>query len=153
LLRGRMPGRRTRRRGFEHRVELLVRPILLRMPRVDPLRHDAQADPPHRQARQAAEPGAAKRRAVITADALRQPILGERARKTWTRDRFGMTGQRVAAQHEATEAIPQGEGITVDAIPGAKFPFEIRRPDRVGRDAGIRAVSRREKQFPLAVPG
>src|SRR5688572_12526188 len=99
--------RRGRSRGvrLEHRMKLLMRAILFGMAEGDPLRDNPQAHPPDRESRQAGEAGARKGAPVITADALGQSILGERALEARTGGRVGRAGQRVAAQHEATEAI------------------------------------------------
>src|SRR5258706_5134663 len=65
--------------GFEHGMELLVRAILLRVAEGNPFGDNPEAHPPDRQPRQARDARARKGPAVITANALRQPILGERA--------------------------------------------------------------------------
>ena len=102
-----------------------MRAILLRMAERNPLRNNPQAHPPDREPRHACEAGARKGAAVIAANALGQPILGERALEARTGGSIGRGGQRVAAQHEATEAIAQRQRVTVDAITRAKLAFEI----------------------------
>src|SRR6185503_3018233 len=91
--------------GFEHRMKLFVRSILFRVAQCDPLRDDAEADPPDRQPRQAAQSGAGKRATVVAANALRQAVLGERALETPPGGRVGRPRQGVAPQHESAESV------------------------------------------------
>src|SRR5438270_10836335 len=72
-------GARGPRRHFclVNAVKLLVRTVFARPPGGDEFHHDPQLDPPRAQPRQARRPGASKRRAVIAADPLGQPMLGK----------------------------------------------------------------------------
>src|SRR5439155_1169499 len=107
LLRRRVARRGARRFRLEHGMKLFVRSILVRASEGDPLGDDAEADPPDRQPREAAEAGAGKRAAVVAPNALWQTVLSERAFKPPTRRRVGRPAQRVTAQHESAEPIPQ----------------------------------------------
>src|SRR5215212_9290657 len=65
LLRRRIARGWPRRFGFEHRMKLFVRSVLVRAAEGDSLRDNPEADPPHRQPGQAPEAGAGKRPAVV----------------------------------------------------------------------------------------
>ena len=88
LLRARVRGRRPRRVGFEHRMKLLVRAILLRMPERNALESDAQ--PIHhtdnRDRRRKPVPANGRR---CRCECRRQPVDGKRALKLRPRRRVG----------------------------------------------------------------
>jgi hypothetical protein len=64
--------RRGRRRFFlQGAMHALVPPVLLRLSRLDPLRHDPQLDPPHRQPRQSGDRRAGKGWPIVGANRLR----------------------------------------------------------------------------------
>ena len=129
----------TRRRGrprglrLQDRLKLFVGSVLLGMAGGDALGRDAQLDPPDAEPRQPRGRRARKRRAVIAANALRQPIVGKRARETATRRIVRVAGQRIASQHVTTEAVAQRERMAGDAVARARRAFEIRRPRAIGR--------------------
>src|SRR6478609_9285823 len=60
----------------------LMPPVLLRMPSCNPLRHDSQLHPPHRQARQPGNGSRCKRRPIVGSDRLRHAILAKHRFKT-----------------------------------------------------------------------
>src|SRR5262245_38391247 len=100
-------GRWSGRAGLQFAVKLLMGPVLLEMPDGNPLRHDAQADPPDGQPRQPPHAGARKRRPVIAADPRRQAVLRKRALEPWPCGRIGGPGEGVTPQHIPTEPVPQ----------------------------------------------
>src|SRR3954468_4153363 len=110
--------------GFEHRMELLVRAVLLGVPQGNALGHNPEAHPPHREPRQAPDAGARKRTPVIAPDALRQPIFSEGALKALARGCVGRAWQGVTAQHEATEAIAQRQRVAYTPSPVRKWPLK-----------------------------
>jgi len=123
-------------------MKLFVRSILVRAPEGDSFRDDPEADPPHRQPREAAESGAGKRPPVVAANALWQAVLGEGALEPPPRGRVGRTAQRVTAEHESAEPVTQRQRIAVHAIAGPKLPFEVRGPRLIDAgDGGDRRVA------------
>src|SRR5579871_1537538 len=110
----------------------LMPPVLLRMPSFNPLRHNPQLHPPHRQARQPGNGSRCKRRPIVGPDRLRHAILA----KARFEDR--LHSPRVCFLHRlAAEQIPAvgiGDRQRIDslAVPGSKPAFEIRAPHPVG---------------------
>src|SRR5262245_20277208 len=140
LLLGRaIRGRRSRRFRFQRARELLVRSLLLRVAQGDPLRLNAEANPPDRQVRQPRQTGRSKWPAVVAANPVGQPILGKRAREAVAHRRAVFRRQRVTPQRVATEPVAQGQRIAIDGIAGPELPFEVGRPHVVracGRQQG-----------------
>src|SRR5262245_17178222 len=102
-----------------------MRSVLFGMSRRDAFRNNAQADPPDRQRREAAQAGTGKGAAVVAANSVWQPVLGERARKSPLGLVDGAAQQPVAAEHEATEPISQRQRIAIHAIARSEFAFEV----------------------------
>src|SRR5712692_3130297 len=75
LLRGEVCGGRARGLVFESSVHALVPPVLLRFPRLDQFRQDAQAHPPGREAGESGQGVGGKGYAVVGADTLGEPIF------------------------------------------------------------------------------
>src|SRR5258707_1681609 len=73
-------GRRRRLgcRIFERSVHALMPAVLLRLGRLDPLRPDAELDPPQRQRRENSPPRPRKRGAVLRTDRSREAKLAQR---------------------------------------------------------------------------
>src|SRR5947199_2526359 len=94
--------RRARRFGFERAMHPLMHPVLLRRTALDPLRANAEVQPPDRERRQAAERVRGREgNAVIGANDARQPVVGEAALKA-ARDRGGAHAlEREPAEHAA----------------------------------------------------
>ena len=109
-------------------MELLVRAVLLGSAQADAFGDDAQPHPPDIQARQAPQPGAGKRAAVVTSNAHRQPELGKAPLEAAPRQPIAATEQRVAPQDVPAEAIAQRQRITIAVVPRAELAFEVRRP-------------------------
>src|SRR6516162_3513781 len=128
LLRRYAVGRRHRGLLLEGAVNPLVTAILLRLAGNDPLRPDAELEPPYRQPRQAARSGRGKRRTVVRTDRQRQPMLAERRLEDRPHmlgvgARHGLTAQQVTAVR-----IAQGERIAAPPVAGAKPALEIGTP-------------------------
>src|SRR5690348_400665 len=132
-------------------MKLLVGSILIWSTERDALGHDAQANPPHRQLRQPAESWTRERNAVVTADPLRQPILGKGTLKTPSRPRRRLPTQGITTQHESAESIPQRQRVAVDAVARQKLSFEVRGPCAIGlrdRRQRRRHADRRRRAAP-----
>src|SRR5918994_7932514 len=112
-------------------MKLLMRSILFGMARRDPFWDDAQADPPDRQRRQSGQPWTRKGQAVVTANPVRQPVLGERAGKPPLRRRDRAIDQAVTPQRVPTAAVPQRQWIAIHAVARPKLALEIGRPHLV----------------------
>src|SRR5206468_8593674 len=114
-----------------------------------PLRNNAESKPPHRQSRQAGEPAAGKRAAVVAANPLRQAVFGKCARQPTLRRRQQRPRQRITAQDIAAGGIPQRQGVTLNPIAGAELALEIDGPDFVdARDGDERC----RRDSPPAAP-
>src|SRR5436190_4176929 len=144
-------------------MKLFMGPVLFWMAGRDPLGDDAQAHPPDTELRQTAEARAREWTAIVTADPLRQPVVGKGAFEAASSRLPGSRAQRIAAEHEAAEAVAQRQRIAVRAITGPKFAFEIRCPHLVGptgrcerrpRHGGraVRATPWRDQAGPLQQP-
>ncbi len=70
---------RADRFAFEGAMHALVRPILLRLPREDALRLDAQPDPPDTQGRESVQACRGEGDAVVGANGTREAVLAEEA--------------------------------------------------------------------------
>jgi hypothetical protein len=99
--------RRPRRGGFEHAMKLLVGAILIGPSRRDVLEHDAQAEPRDIQLGEAGQAGASEWRAVVAANAVRQPKFGEHALDVALRAPEIGLSERATAQRKATRQIAQ----------------------------------------------
>jgi hypothetical protein len=110
-------------RGFalEDRMELLMRPVLFRMPRGNPFGVDAEANPPDGEAGEAPEAGSGKGRPVVAANAIGQAKGTEGVEEFVLGDGAGVGREGRAAQDIATGGIPQRKGIAERAVTGAEF--------------------------------
>ena len=115
----------------------LVPPVLLRMSRFDPLRHNPQLDPPHRQPRQTRQRRRCKRRPVVGPDRFRHSILAKGRFEDRLHPRRVRLLHRLAAQQIPAVRIRDGQRIDPLSIPRAKPAFEIRAPHPV-RSIGMR---------------
>ena len=116
----------------------LVRPVLLRTGRRDPLMDDPELHPPDAQRRQAVNRGRGEGRAVVGANRVRQSDGAKQRAKHRLDTGPANRGQRLTDQQHATVVIGDGQRITVAAIPGLELAFEVGRPDliRVRRVSG-----------------
>src|SRR5215471_128895 len=133
LLRRYAVGRRHRGLLLEGAVNPLVTAILLWLAGNDPLRPDAELEPPYRQPRQAARSGRGKRRTVVRTDRQRQPMLAEC--RLEDRPHMLVVGAHhcLTAQQVTAVRIAQGERIAAPPVAGAKPPLEIGAPHVIGR--------------------
>lgn len=126
-------------------MKALMAAILLRLARFDQLRPDAQANPPDRQARQAAQRRRRKRNAVIAAHHVGQAIALEHPQQRTTRLLVCRRGQRLAPERIAAPPVHDRQRVAVGARAETKLPLEINRPHGVRhvhwrvRRAGMRA--------------
>ena len=111
----------------------LVRAILLGVPWDNKLHANAQAHPPHAQARETSGPAAAKGRPVVDPDHSWQTIL----RKHTGQGRLGVDktwrAQKLHAEQVTALQISHGQRIAAAPVPGAKPALEIHRPNLVRR--------------------
>src|SRR5437667_2408995 len=153
LLRSEGASRRARGLGLERPVHPLVSPVLLGMRGLDELRMNAEADPPHGEGREAAQGTRGKRRAVIGADPLREAIALEEPEKHGPTRDDGRLEQAAAAEQETRRGVLDRKRVAVDAIAGAKLPFEIGGPDRIRlieRGVGTAVVKAAPRSAPAA---
>lgn len=107
--------------------------VLLRPPRLDPVRRDAELDPPHREPGEPADRLRRERRPVVDADGPRQPVLSEEAVEGPERAVLLHGLMPVAAEDEPGVRVADGKGEAVGAVAGLELPFVIGRPDVAGR--------------------
>src|SRR5207247_594142 len=153
LLRSKRAPRRARGLGLECFVHPLVSSVLLRVRRLDQLRMDAEPDPPDGECRQPAQGTGGKRRAVIGADSLRPAIAPEEPGKHGPTRGDRRLEQAAAAEQETRRGVLDRERVAVDAIAGAKLPFEIGGPDRIRlieRGVGAAVVKAAPRSTPAA---
>src|SRR6266567_2205655 len=124
--------RRLRGLGFQRAMHTLVPAVLLRMPGLDALGHDAQLDPPHRQTRQPGQRPRSKRRAVVGADGLRQAVLAESRFKNGLHAPGVGLLHRLTAQQLPAVRIGDRQRINALSIRGVEPAFEISAPHTVG---------------------
>ena len=98
---------------------------------MDQFRVDAEADPPHREQRQAPECGGGERHPVVRANDARQAVLLERAPEDRPSQDDRRGPQPVAGEQIPTVAIDEGERIIVGAVARLELPLEVGRPDPV----------------------
>src|SRR5262245_1227079 len=119
--------------ALERTVQAFMTPILLRTPRMNTLRNDAQLDPPQRQPGQAAQPTGSERFAVIGANGFGQPKMAKRPLAIRTGLTVGGAAQGIAAQEETARAIAQGQWVAKLSITHPKLAFEVGAPQLIGR--------------------
>src|SRR6266700_2308665 len=124
--------RRLRGLGFQRAMHTLVPAVLLRMPGLDALGHDAQLDPPHRQTRQPGQRPRSKRRAGVGADGLRQAVLAESRFKNGLHAPGVGLLHRLTAQQLPAVRIGDRQRINALSIRGVEPAFEISAPHTVG---------------------
>ncbi len=130
-LRPQVRRRRVRRLLPERQMHPLVAAVLLRRARINPLRPHRKLDQPHRKPAQATRAAARKRRSVVTAKNLRQPVFAKRRLQDRAhRRRVGPT-HSLATQQIAAPAVQQRERLAARAIAGTEPALEISRPNRI----------------------
>jgi hypothetical protein len=120
--------------GFtlEGSVHAFVASVLLGFTGLDKLGNDAETDPPDGELGDAAERVCGEGWAVVGPDPLRKAVLLEKPFEHGPCAPNGGPGKPVTGQQKATEAILDGEGITVAAIEGFELTLEVSGPDGVG---------------------
>ena len=109
----------------------LVRAILLRVGRQNPLVLNPQAQPPHVERRQAMERGRGERHAVVGTNRAREAVLPKQALEDRSHAGAPRGQQAVAAEQIAGVLIGDGQRIAVAAVVGAELAFEVGRPQVV----------------------
>jgi len=84
-------------------MHLFVRAVVLGMSRPHKLHRDAQAQPPHAQARQAQSAFATKRRAIVHPNHFGQTVTMKNWHKSPPHHRIALIGQEHHRQHKTTE--------------------------------------------------
>src|SRR3990172_6871283 len=127
-------------------VQPLQPPVLLGVAWGDPLRHDPQLYPPHRQGRQASQPRAGEGWPVVRADGPWEPIFPEgplqHSLDCWSPGLL----QAIAHQQVARGGVRHGQRVAPPSVSRPKPPLEVYRPDVVG------SVSRGEGLAPRGCP-
>src|SRR5688572_9676193 len=108
--------RRARSLALQRPMEALEAAVLLRLAGPDPVRHDAETDPPDRKSRQAADTGRRERRAVVAADAGGQAVLAERRLEHLARPALVGVRQDLAAQKVAAVTVDESQRVTELAV-------------------------------------
>jgi hypothetical protein len=114
-------------------MKTFVPAVLLGAAGRDAFRPNAETNPPHGEAAQTCQAGAAEGRTIVGADGGRETELakgrGEDIAHVWAiRLRGGAAAQQVAAI-----GVGNGEGIATLAVAGEKPAFEIGAPHVIGR--------------------
>ena len=120
-------------RALERAVHAFVTPVLLWPTRLDALGHDAQPDPPDRQARETGRAGARERHAVVGAQPLGQAVAAKHSLEGGPCLRTPCARQRPTVEQVARAVIHDGQGVAPALIPGEKLPLEVSTPQRIGR--------------------
>src|SRR6266700_4644686 len=106
--------------------------VLLRMPGLNPLRHNAEFDPPHRQPRQSGNRTGCKRRAVIGTDRTGHAVLAK-SRFEYGLHPYGVgLLHRLATQQVAAAAVRDGERVYALAVAGSHPALAIPGPLVIG---------------------
>src|SRR5277367_330272 len=137
LLRPPILRRRHRHFLLQRAMHALVPPVLLGMSRLNPLRHNPQLDPPHRQPRQSSNRRRGKRRSVVSPDRLRQAIFAERGFEDRLHPRRVRVLHRLAAQQIAAVRVADRQRIDALSVPRTEPALEVRAPHPV-RPVGMR---------------
>lgn len=117
---------RGRLGGFllERQMHALMATVLLRMPRLDALDVDPQAQPPHREARQAKQGiGAGKGSTVVSADRPGKPKFLENPLKDGKGERRLGVGERFTADQIPRGEVGDGQRITVATVCELELPL------------------------------
>src|SRR6185312_16460668 len=121
---------------FERQVHALMPAVLLRMTRPDAFDADAQAKPPHREAREIEQPvGRSEGNAIVGADGLRQTTLFEQALKGSKSGILGIRFHSFAQQQITRSMIGNRQRITVALVAEPELAFIVSASQRVGAGA------------------
>jgi hypothetical protein len=135
LLSSQVTRSRSRRLGFQYPMHLLVRPVLLRMPRGREFDANPQSRPPSAQSRKPRRTNRSKGRTIVHADDLGISLLPKQTQKN-PPDWFPvLIFQQAHAQQISTELIPHSQWFHSLAILSPKPTFEVHRPHVVAPSA------------------
>ena len=132
LLTSKALGRRTCRGSLQGAVHPLVRTVLLRTARSDPLMDDAELHPPDVELAQTMDPRRRKRRAVVAANRLGQAALSKEAFEGLLHASRLHVAQRRASKQVPTEVVEDRQRVAVHAVASLELPLEIDSPNLVG---------------------
>jgi len=118
----------SRRLGLEHPMHLLVRSVLLRMPRGYEFDSNPQSRPPGTQSRKPSRTRRSKGRTIVRADDIRISLLPKQAQENPPDWSPALIPQQADCQQISTEQIPYSQRFHSLAILGPKPTFEIHRP-------------------------
>src|SRR5262245_17388341 len=114
-------------------VHPLVRAVLLRMSRTDPVQVNPQRQPPGRQTRQTIRRiGSGKGCPVVAANDLRKTVFAEQSFHLLFHRRCLRALQGARTQYEPAEIVADGQWLEASPIPCAPPAFEVNRPDLIG---------------------
>ena len=117
-------------------MHALMAAVLLRMPGLDALDGDAEAEPPDREPGEVEQGiGTGEGNTVIRADGDRQTALGEQPLEGGKRRLLAGGFQRLAQEQEARGVVGDGQRIAISPIAKIELAFEIGAPEIIGRDA------------------
>src|SRR5688572_22962912 len=109
-----------------------VAAVLGWFPRLDPLRLDAQLDPPFRELTDAAQCKRSERRSVVSADHFRQPGFAKDPLKPILHFLVSRSLERPTQKQIAREVVANGQRITAATITQQKVSFKVCTPTLIG---------------------
>src|SRR5580765_1847645 len=128
LLRSQVTRRGSRRLRLQHPMHLLVRSVLLGMPRGDEFDSNPQSRPPSAQARKPRRTSRSEGRSIVHADDIRISLLPKQAQENPPDWSPTLILQHADCQQISTEQIPHRQRFHSLAILSPKPTFEIHRP-------------------------
>ena len=134
--------------GLERLVHPFMPPVLLGPARLDPLRHDAELQPPYRQPTQSRHPTRGERRSVVRADRARQAVLSKHPLQLAAAVVVASFIDCLDAQQIAAVGVGHGQRIAARAVLGMERAFEIGAPDVVGP----KRRAQRQRRWSRAAP-
>jgi len=140
-----------RRSGYvrsEHPMHLFVRTVVLGMSGPDKVHRNAQAQPPHAQARQPHSALATKGRAIVHPNHFGQTVTTKNLHKNSAHSGIALVGQERHRQHKTTEQIAHGERFAALPIARAKPALEVDRPHFVATFWRVYSPPRQERSAP-----
>ena len=123
---------RTCRLCLQSTVQSLQSSVLLRVTWFDPLRHDAQLDPPYRQLRQATQAHTGKGWSVVGPNGRWKSILPKGALKHPSRFVVVRLPQPIADQQVSRGGVLHRQRVDPGPISRSEPPLEVDRPHVIG---------------------
>ena len=105
-------------------MHALVRAVLLRMGGQDPLRLDAEPNPPHAQRRQPVQAGRRERHAVVGADRAREPIVAEQPLEDGLGAHRPRRAEAAALEQKARMEVGDCQRVVVLAVAVRNSPLK-----------------------------